>query len=331
MKNNVNKFLKRKGVEISLRKYGIDVLGSMALGLFATLLVGTILNTIGSKLGITYLTETIWPAARDMTGAAIGVAIAHSLNAPALVLYSAVVVGYIGNIAGGPVGSLLATCVSVELGKIVSKETKLDIIVTPATTIIVGSLIATVLGPVLSSGMNSIGEFVIKATELRPFFMGIVVSVVVGMVLTLSGLAGGAATAGCSAQMVGFAVISYKENGLGGLVSQGIGTSMLQIPNIVKNWKIWIPATLASAITGPISTVVFKMTNIPIGSGMGTSGLVGQIGTITSMSADGRGMAVIYTSILLVHILLPAVLSYLFYIVLKKIGWIKDGDLKLNL
>ena len=151
------------------------------------------------------------------------------------------------------------------------------------------------------------------------------------MMIGLSGLAGGAATAGCSAQMVGFAVISYKENGLGGLVSQGIGTSMLQIPNIVKNWKIWIPATLASAITGPISTVVFKMTNIPIGSGMGTSGLVGQIGTITSMSADGRGMAVIYTSILLVHILLPAVLSYLFYIVLKKIGWIKDGDLKLNL
>ena len=221
---NIKDFLKRKGVEISLRKYGIDVLGSMALGLFATLLVGTILNTIGTKLGITYLTETVWPAARDMTGAAIGVAIAHSLNAPALVLYSAVVVGYIGNIAGGPVGSLIATCVSVELGKIVSKETKLDIIVTPATTIIIGSLIATVLGPVLSSGMNSIGQFVIKATELRPFFMGIVVSVVVGMVLTLpissaalcmmiglSGLAGGAATAGCSAQMVGFAVISTFE------------------------------------------------------------------------------------------------------------------------
>lgn len=341
---SVKEFLNKKGVEISLKKYGIDVLGSMALGLFATLLVGTILNTIGTKLGITYLTETIWPAARDMTGAAIGVAIAHSLNAPALVIYSAVVVGYIGNLAGGPVGALIATCVSVELGKIVSKETKLDIIVTPATTIIVGSLIATVLGPVLSSGMTSIGQFVIKATELKPFFMGIVVSVVVGMVLTLpissaalcmmiglSGLAGGAATAGCSAQMVGFAVISYKENGLGGLVSQGIGTSMLQIPNIVKNWKIWIPPTLASVITGPISTVVFKMTNIPIGSGMGTSGLVGQIGTITSMSADGRSLGVIYTSIILVHIILPAVLSYLFYIPMKKIGWIKDGDMKLNL
>lgn len=340
----MKEFLKRKGVEITFKKYGIDVLGSMALGLFASLLIGTILNTIGSKLGITYLSKTIWPAAKDMTGAAIAVAIATSLKAPPLVMFSSVIVGYISNIAGGPVGCLIASVISIEFGKIVSKETKLDIIVTPAVTIIIGSLIGTGLGPVLSKVMTSLGDFVMNATELKPFFMGIVVSVVVGIVLTLpissaalcmmiglSGLAGGAATAGCSAQMIGFAVISYKENGFAGLVSQGLGTSMLQIPNIVKNWKIWIPATLASAITGPISTIVFKMTNIPIGSGMGTSGLVGQIGTITSMSKDGVSLGMIYLSILLVHFILPAILSYIFYIILKKINWIKEGDLKLNL
>ncbi|MCI6609523.1 MAG: PTS sugar transporter subunit IIC [Ezakiella sp.] len=336
-------FLDRKGVEITFKKYGLEVLSSMALGLFATLLVGTILNTIGDKFGITYLTETIWPAARDMTGAAIGVAIANTLNAPALVLYAAVVVGYLGNTLGGPLGCLIATCFGVEFGKMVSKETKLDIIVTPAVTIIIGSLIASLFGPILAKGMSSLGSFIMKTTELKPFFMGIIVSVIVGMVLTLpissaalcmmiglSGLAGGAATAGCSAQMVGFAVMSYRENGIEGLVSQGLGTSMLQIPNIVKNWKIWIPPTLASAITGPISTVVFKMTNLPIGSGMGTSGLVGQICTVTSMTEAGVSAATIYSGILIVHILLPAVLSVLFYNILKKVGWIKDGDLKLN-
>ena len=349
---SVKEFLNKKGVEISLKKYGIDVLGSMALGLFATLLVGTILNTIGTKLGITYLTETIWPAARDMTGAAIGVAIAHSLNAPALVIYSAVVVGYIGNLSGGPVGALIATCVSVELGKIVSKETKLDIIVTPATTIIVGSLIATVLGPVLSSGMTSIGQFVIKATELKPFFMGIVVSVVVGMVLTLpissaalcmmiglSGLAGGAATAGCSAQMVGFAVASFRENKWGGLFAQGIGTSMLQMGNIVKNPRIWLPATLASAITGPIATCLFhlQMNGAAVSSGMGTCGLVGQIGVYTGWIADieaGSKAAITpmdWIGLIFVSFLLPGVLSWLFSVLFRKIGWIKEGDMRLDL
>lgn len=338
----MSKFLKKKGVNISAKIYFIDTLSAMAMGLFCSLLVGTILNTIGTQFNIEILSTTIWDAAKSMTGPAIAVAVAHALKAPALVIYSSIITGYIGNEMGGAVGAWFAGILAVEVGKLVAGETKVDILVTPICTILMGTLAAITIGPVLSKVMIKLGELVMLATEMRPFFMGIVVSVIVGMVLTLpissaalcmmiglSGLAGGAATAGCSAQMIGFAVMSYKENGIGGLISQGLGTSMLQIPNIIKNWKIWIAPTVAAAITGPISSVVFKMTNIPIGSGMGTSGLVGQIGTITSMAADGVGPSKIYLSIALVHIILPAIISLLLCNLLKSIGWIKEGDLKL--
>lgn len=338
----MSKFLKKKGVNISAKIYFIDTLSAMAMGLFCSLLVGTILNTIGTQFNIEILSTTIWDAAKLMTGPAIAVAVAHALKAPALVIYSSIITGYIGNEMGGAVGAWFAGIIAVEVGKLVAGETKVDILVTPICTILMGTLAAITIGPILSKVMIKLGELVMLATEMRPFFMGIVVSVIVGMVLTLpissaalcmmiglSGLAGGAATAGCSAQMIGFAVMSYKENGIGGLISQGLGTSMLQIPNIIKNWRIWIPPTVAAAITGPISSVVFKMTNIPIGSGMGTSGLVGQIGTITSMTADGVVASKIYLSIALVHIILPAIISLLLCNLLKSIGWIKEGDLKL--
>ena len=342
--SSVKDFMVKKEIEISFKRYGIDVLGSMAMGLFASLLVGTILNTIGLKLGISFLSETIWPIAKEMTGPAIAVAIAMALKAPNLVVFSSLIVGYAGNQLGGPAGAWIAAWLSVELGKVVSKETKIDIIITPAVTIISGVSIGTFLGPVINNLMSGLGETIMLATTLQPFWMGIIISVIVGIVLTLpissaalcmmlslSGLAGGAATAGCCAQMVGFAVISFKENGWSGLLAQGLGTSMLQIPNILKNWKIWIPPTLASVITGPIATTVFKLENIPLGSGMGTSGLVGQIGTITAMDQVGAELFTTYTGIAVVHFILPALLSLVFYKLLKKAGWIKDGDLKLNL
>ena len=342
--SSVKDFLTKKGIEISFRRYGIDVLGSMAMGLFASLLIGTILNTIGLKLGIPFLSEVIWPMAKEMTGPAIAAAIAMALKAPNMVVFSSLIVGYAGNQLGGPAGAWLATWLSVELGKVVSKETKVDIIVTPAVTIISGVSIGTFLGPIINDLMSGLGQTIMLATTLQPFWMGIIISVIVGIVLTLpissaalcmmlslAGLAGGAATAGCTAQMIGFAVISFKENGWSGLLAQGLGTSMLQIPNILKNWKIWIPPTLASAITGPIATTVFKMENIPLGAGMGTSGLVGQIGTITAMEEAGASAFMTYGGIIIVHFILPAVISMVFYRILKKINWIRDGDLKLNL
>jgi len=318
------KFLKRKDIEISVKRYLVDAMGHMALGLFSSLLIGTILNTIGSKFGLTFLTEVLWPISRDMTGAAIGVAVAYALKAPPLVLFS----------------SLVAT----ECGKLVSKETKVDILVTPAVTVFVGVFIGTTIGPYIAKAMNALGSFIMYATTLQPFLMGIILSVVMGMVLTLpissaalsmmlslGGLAGGAATAGCAAQMVGFAVMSYKENGWGGLVAQGLGTSMLQVPNIVRNWKIWIPPTMASVITGPLSTLVFKMQNTPIGSGMGTSGFVGQFGTYQAMSEAGVASSTIFLYIAILHFILPAILTLFFANILRKMGWIKSSDLKLDL
>ncbi|SCG81991.1 hypothetical protein DW1_0371 [Proteiniborus sp. DW1] len=337
-------FLKRKNIEISVKRYLIDAMGTMALGLFASLLIGTILNTLGTKLNIPFLSETLWPIAKDMTGAAIGVAVAYGLQAPPLVLFASTITGAAGNALGGPAGAFVAAVLGAELGKIVSKETKLDIIVTPAVTIIVGVLVGTAIGPAVNGFMTATGELIMYATTLQPFLMGIIVSVIVGMVLTLpvssaalcmmlslGGIAGGAAVAGCCAQMVGFAVMSFKENGWGGLVAQGLGTSMLQVPNIVKNWKVWIPPTLVSAITGPMSTILFKMECTPMGAGMGTSGFVGQFGTIEAMEAAGKGGAMMWVGILVLHILVPAVLTPIVANVMRKMGWIKEGDLKLSL
>ncbi|MDU1412303.1 MAG: PTS sugar transporter subunit IIC [Clostridium sp.] len=339
-KSTFKDFLKRKDIEISVQRYLIDALSAMALGLFASLLIGTIFTTIGERLGIE---ELIYIAdfAKQGTGAALGIAIAYALKAPALVLFSAASVGIAGNALGGPVGAMVATVVAVEFGKVVSKETKVDIIVTPAVTIILGVLVAKFVGPGVSSFMNAFGSLVMTATEMQPLFMGMLVSALIGIALTLpissaaicimlslSGITGGAATAGCCAQMVGFAVMSYKENGVGGLFAQGLGTSMLQMGNIVKNPRIWLPPILTSMITGPMATMIFKLENIPTGAGMGTSGLVGPLGIITAMPNGGAKM---WIGIILICFVLPAVITFIFSEILRKIGWIKEGDLKINL
>lgn len=335
-------FLRRKNISLSPKVYFVDALGAMGFGLFATLLVGTILNSFGTSLNIKFLSETIWPLAKEATGPAISVSIAYALGAPNLVIFASTIVGIAGNELGGPMGVYIATLFAVEFGKIVSKETKIDIVITPVVTVLVGVFVANLIGPTMNAIMTGIGNIIMIATEQQPFIMGIVVSVIVGIVLTLpissaalcmmlslSGLAGGAATIGCCCQMIGFAVISFRDNGFEGLLAQGLGTSMLQMPNIVKNPKIAIPSILASAILGPLATVVFKMTNIPIGAGMGTCGLVGQIATFTSMSEVP--FFKLLSLIIILHILLPALVSYIIYIPLRKINWIKDGDLKLEL
>lgn len=337
-------FLKRKNIEISVQRYLIDTLSFMALGLFGTLIIGSIFNTLGGKLGIPFFNETIWPIANSMTGPGIAVAVAFGLKAPPLVLFSSTITGAAGAALGGPVGALIAGLIGTECGKMVSKETKVDIIVTPAVTIVTGVLIGTLVGPGISAFMTGFGNLINAATELQPLPMGIIVSVLMGMALTmpissaaiaimlgLSGLAAGASVAGCAANMVVFAVISYEVNGFGGLLSQGLGTSMLQVPNIVKNWKVWIPAIVTSAITGPIATVVFKMENTPMGAGMGTSGLVGQFGAIDAMEAAGKGGGMMWISILLVHFVLPAVIGLLVYKFMKQTNMIKPEDLKLDI
>lgn len=337
-------FLKRKNIEFSVKRYFIDALSFMALGLFSSLIIGSILNQIGTKLGIPLLSETIWPIAKQMTGPAIGVAVAYGLQAPPLVMFSSAITGAAGAALGGPVGAFVAAVVGAEFGKMVSKETKVDIIVTPATTIIVGCLVGSLVGPGVGAFMTGFGNLIMYATELNPIPMGILVATLMGIALTLpissaaigimlglSGIAAGAATVGCCAQMVGFAVISYRENGIGGIFAQGLGTSMLQVPNIVKNWKIWIPSILTSAILGPIATTVLKLENTPIGSGMGTSGFVGQFGTVSAMEAAGKGGASMYIMILVFQIILPAVMTLIIAEFMRKKQWIKDGDLKLDL
>ncbi|MBR4146563.1 MAG: PTS sugar transporter subunit IIC [Bacteroidales bacterium] len=332
-------FCERKKVDSTWRAYFVDALGAMALGLFASLLIGTIFQTLGDKTGWDAFV-TIAKYAKAATGAAIAVAIAYKLRCEGLVLFSAIAVGIAGNELGGPMGAYVAVLVAIELGKMVYKETQVDILVTPAVVIISGVLVAFAIGPAIGRLMTALGAFIEHATLMQPFLMGIIVSVVIGAVLTLpissaaiclaiglGGIAGGAATAGCCAQMIGFAVLSFRENRWGGLLAQGLGTSMLQMGNIVKNPRIWIPPTLAAAITGPLATCVFHLENIPIGSGMGTCGLVGPIGIYTAMPDGGANM---WIGMLLICFVLPAVLSWLFGMVLRKIGWIKDGDLKIE-
>ena len=348
-------FLKRKDIEISAKRYLQDALSAMALGLFGSLLIGVIFDTLGTQTAnlfgdnaVSAFCVEIGGIAKTYMGAAIGVAVAWSLKAPPLVLFTSVVTGMMGatmtgfgiDVAGGPAGAFVAVALGAEFGKMVSKETKVDILVTPAVTLIMGGIGAKLIGPAIGWCMLKLGDLIMTATEWQPFLFGIVISVVVGLALTapissaalcimldLSGLAAGAATVGCCAQMVGFAVASYKENGVGGLVAQGLGTSMLQISNIIKNPWILLPATLAGAIAGPISTCLLKMTNIPVGAGMGTSGLVGQIGTFTDM---GFTLDTLW-KVLLIQIVLPAVLTILIDQVLRRTGRIKDGDYKLDL
>ena len=361
-------FLKRKDIVFSARRYGIDAFSAMAQGLFCTLLVGTILNTLGAQLHIGFLTApvatvggtdyTIGSIASAMVGPAMAVAIGHALCAPAMVLFSLAPVGYATNLmggAGGPLAVLVVAIVAAEFGKAVSKETKIDILVTPIVTILVGVGLSCLIARPISAAASYVGTLIIWATELRPFLMGIVVSAVVGIALTLpissaaicsvlglTGLAGGAAVAGCCAQMVGFAVMSFRENRWGGLVSQGLGTSMLQMPNILKNIRVWIPPTVASMITGPIATCVFRMemNGASVNAGMGTCGLCGPIGVWTGWvapteqaiangaSAMAPG-ALDWIGMALVCFVLPAVISWALGGLLRRMGCIRVGDLKL--
>lgn len=349
----VSAFLKRKNVLFSAKRYGIDAMGAMAQGLFASLLIGTIIKTLGQQLNVQFLIDA-GNFAQQVAGPAMAVSIGAALSAPQLVLYSLIAVGMAANQlggAGGPLAVYFITIVASECGKIVSKETKVDILVTPAVTILVGVGLSVLCAPTIGAAASSVGDFIKWATNLQPLLMGILVSVVVGMALTLpissaaicaalslTGLAGGAAVAGCCAQMVGFAVMSFRENGVGGLVSQGLGTSMLQMPNIIRNPRVWIPPTLASAITGPIATCLFhlEMNGPAVSSGMGTCGLVGQIGVYTGWLNDiaaGTKAAILpmdWVGLILICFVLPAVLTLLFAFFLRKWGWIKDGDLKLN-
>ena len=346
-------FLARKNIEISARRYGIDALGAMAQGLFASLLIGTILNTLGTQLGIEALVN-VGAYASSMSGPAMAVAIGYALQAPPFVLFSLVTVGKAANDlggAGGPLAVLFIAIISAELGKAVSKETKIDLLVTPLVTILSGVGLSALVAPVIGKAASSIGSIIMWATNQQPFLMSIIVSVIVGIALTLpissaaicaalglTGLAGGAAVAGCCAQMIGFAFMSFKENKWGGLVSQGIGTSMLQMGNIVRNPFIWLPPIITSAITGPIATCLFRMqmNGAPIASGMGTCGLVGQIGLYTGWVNDvAAGTKVAITAmdwigLLLICFVLPAVLTPVIAIPFRSAGLIKDGDMKLD-
>lgn len=347
-------FLAKKDIVFSAKRYGIDALGAMAQGLFASLLIGTILKTLGQQLGVAILVD-IGTFAQAVTGPAMAVSIGYALKCPPLVLFSLIAVGGAANQlggAGGPLAVFVVTIFAAEFGKLVSKETKVDIIVTPSVTICIGVLLSMWWAPSIGAAASAVGNAIKWATELQPFFMGILVSVIVGIALTLpissaaicaalglTGLAGGAAVAGCCAQMVGFAVMSFKENKWSGLLAQGIGTSMLQIGNIVKNPLIWIPPTLASAVTGPIATCIFrmKMNGDAVASGMGTCGLVGQIGVYTGWINDiTAGTKVGITSmdwlgLVLVCFILPAVLTLVFAYPMRKKNLIKENDLKLDL
>ena len=351
-------FLARKNIVISGRRYGIEALGAMAQGLFCSLLIGTILKTFGQQLGWDFLTD-IGSYAMAIAGPAMAVAIGYALKADPLVLFSLAAVGWAANSeggAGGPLAVLIIAIIAAEFGKAVSKETRVDILVTPAVTIFVGVALAKLIAPPIGTAANAFGLLIDEATKLQPFWMGIAVSVLVGIALTLpissaaicsvlglTGLAGGAAVAGCCAQMVGFAVMSFKENRWGGLISQGLGTSMLQMPNIVRNPRIWIAPIVTSAITGPIATCLFglQMNGAPINSGMGTCGLCGQIGIWTgwlspSEAAIERGASAIsptafdWIGLILICFVLPAVITPLLNMVCRKLGWVRDGDLKLE-
>ena len=364
----MKEFVKRKNIVISGKRYGIDALGAMAQGLFASLLIGTILNTIGTQFHIGWLTQivatvggvdyTVGGLASAMSGPAMAIAIAYALQAPPLVLFSMTAVGFAANAlggAGGPLAVLFVAIIATEFGKAVSKETKIDILVTPIVTILIGIGLSALIAPGLGKLASYVGNLIMWATDLQPFLMGIIVSVVVGMALTLpissaaicaalslTGLAGGAAVAGCCAQMVGFAAMSFKENRWGGLISQGIGTSMLQMPNIIRNPRSWIAPTVTAAITGPIATCLFKlqMNGAPINSGMGTCGFCGQIGVWTgwvspSEAALERGAEAIlptgfdWIGLFLISIILPAILAPLINAACRKLGWVKHGDLTL--
>ncbi|NDL68060.1 PTS transporter subunit IIC [Anaerotalea alkaliphila] len=355
---------KRAGIsqllKAGFKRYLIDGLGGMALGLFTTLIVGLILKQLGA---ITGLLPVVWfgSIASVLTGAGIGMGVAHRFKVSPMVLYSSAVTGMMGAYAGKilsgaafvegnvvligpgePLGAFIAAVVGIEFGRIVSGRTKLEIVLTPMATILAGGTAGLLVGPGISAFMLWLGSLIVMATEQAPFIMGILVSTMMGMALTLpissaalsiilglEGLAAGAATVGCATQMIGFAVASYRENKMNGLLAQGLGTSMLQMPNILRNPRVWIPPTVASALLGPLATVVFKMANNPSGAGMGTSGLVGPLMTWSTM-AGSRPDSSLLLQILLLHFLLPAGLTLVISESMRKKNWIKPGDLRLD-
>ena len=347
-----------------LKRIFIDGLSGMAIGLFATLIIGTILEQIGTFVGgdIGHMIVMAASIAKVLTGAGIGIGVACKLGEETLVCASAASAGMIGAFATGlldgsvitngkitlsgpgePLGAFVAAYIGIELGRIFVGRTKLDIILTPFITILGGGVVGLTVGPYISDLMKQIGEMIRWGTEQQPFLMGIIVSVLMGMALTLpissaalgvilnlSGLAAGAATVGCCCNMIGFAVASFRENGVGGLIAQGVGTSMLQVPNIVKKPLIWLPVILSSAVLGPVSTMLFHMTNNATGSGMGSAGFVGQIMTWQVM-AQTEHPVVVLLKIVVIQFMLPAVLSVVFAQFMRKHNFIKDGDMKLDL
>ena len=325
------------------KTYIVDALSYMAMGLFCSLILGLIIKQISLIPGLDFLYDiaSLLQSA-PVVGASIGLAIALGLKRANLVTISAVAVGALGYQFGGPVGAYLASIVGVEAGSLVSKRTPVDIIITPLVAVVAGGLFAKYCCAPINEWVMSLGEVINRATMLNPFIMGVVVSVSVGCILTLpissaalcisigiGGLAAGAATAGCCAQMIGFAVISYKDNGIGGLISQGLGTSMLQVGNIARKPVIWLAPTLTSAILGPVSTMWLKMTNNAAGAGMGTAGLVGPLGCWDTMSS-AADHDILIIKIIGLYFVAPAVLSLFFHFIMKRMGWVKDGDMKLH-
>ena len=326
------------------KRYFVDAMSFMALGLFSSLIVGLIISQLSKipRLEILGSFAEVLSASSPVVGAAIGAAIAYGLKSKPLVIFSCIAVGAFGYQLGGPVGAYISTLVANELASLVAGKTKIDIVVTPLVTIISGGFVSTFAGPYLSELMTGLGDLINSATQLHPLPMGISVAVIVGIVLTapissaalcimlgLEGVAAGAAAVGCCAQMVGFAVTSYKVNGVGGLISQGLGTSMLQFGNIMKHPQIALAPTLAGAVLGPVSTCLLKMTNTPSGAGMGTSGLVGQFGAYSAM-AESFGQTETIIIIAVMHFIAPAVLSLVIHFALKKLGIVKDEYLKLD-
>ncbi|MBQ7014506.1 MAG: PTS sugar transporter subunit IIC [Clostridia bacterium] len=326
------------------KRYFVDAMSYMALGLFSTLIIGLIIGQIAKIPGLGILSQltTVLGASSPVVGAAIGGAIAYGLKMKPLTVFSTIAVGAIGYALGGPVGAFVSGVVGAEVGNILAGKTKIDIILTPFITIVSGGLIGIFVGPYLNQFMTAFGNFINSTTELHPIPMGILVSVLIGLALTapissaaicitigLNGIAAGAAVVGCCCQMVGFAVASFRDNGWGGLLSQGIGTSMLQFGNIMKKPTIWLAPTLASAVLGPISTQVLGMTNNPSGAGMGTSGLVGQFGAFAAMEGTVETW-VIWVEVIVMHFVLPALFTLAFDAIFRKIGWVKKGDMKLE-
>ncbi len=341
---------------VSLKEYCIKALNGMALGLFSSLIIGLILKQVGELANITLLVS-FGQIVQFLMGPAIGAGVAHSIGAPPLAIFASIATGAIGANTifitevgtygikvGEPVGAFVAALIGAETVKWIAGKTKVDIVLVPAATILIGGLVGSFIAPSVTAIMTLLGELINNVTVLHPIPMGILLSVLMGMILTLpissaalsislglNGLAAGAAVVGCCTQMIGFAVASYKENGIGGFIAQGIGTSMLQVPNIIRNPLIWIPPTLASAFLGPLATTIIKMENNSVGAGMGTSGFVGQFSAFATMvTQNGEPYSIVLIKIAVLHFILPALITLIISEFMIKQGWIKYGDMKLN-